>query len=175
MESYVQQHAKNCSVKGNIDFESDHRLLMVELCTPSTKKARKSLRKQKPTQKPDLKSLAIQEVKQLFLQKVRDEILNRKQRGEKIGEESIISILKGAAETTLPKFKRTNKPKEIWKEDKLLNELVNKRITTSKDSLQHKTLTKAIKKRVRHLRNQKIDNEAKQINGYATHRQIKQL
>ena len=44
VESYVQQHVKNCSVKYNLDFGSDHRLLMVELCTPSTKKARKSLK-----------------------------------------------------------------------------------------------------------------------------------
>ena len=175
VEPYVQQHVKNCSVQYNLDFESDHRLLMVELCTPSTKKARKSLKKHSSTQKPDPKSLAIQEVKQLFLQKVLSEILHKKLSGVMIEEESIVSILKDAAETTLPKLKRTNQPKEIWKEDNLLNKFVNERLKTPKNSPQHKALTKSIKKRVRHLRNEKINNEAKQINGYATRRQIEQL
>ena len=52
---------------------------------------------------------------------------------------------------------------------------MNERLKTPKDSSQHKTLKKSIKKRVRHLRNEKINNEAKQINGYATRRQIEQL
>ena len=171
----MQQHVKNCSVKYNLDFESDHRLVMVELCTPSTKKARKSLKKHSSTQKPDPKSLAIQEVRQVFLQKVRSEILQRKQSGVMIGEKSIVSILKVAAETTLPKLKRTNQPKEIWKEDKLLNKFVNERLKTLKDSSQYKTLTKSIKKRVKHLRKQKIDNELKQINRFGTRSQIEQL
>ena len=109
VDSYVQQHVKNCSVKYNLDlFGSDHPFLMVKLCTPSTKKARKSLKKHSPTQKPDPNSLATQEGKQLILQKVRSEILHRKQSGVMIGEESIVSILKDEAETTLPKLKRTN-------------------------------------------------------------------
>ena len=55
LEPYVQQHVKGCSVEGELDFGSDHRLLKTEVATPSTRRARRSLKKQKPIQKPDPK------------------------------------------------------------------------------------------------------------------------
>ena len=66
MERYIQQFVQGCSVKSQMDFGSDHRLLLTEMNTPSTRRARKSLIKQKLIQKPDPKSLAVKEVKQLL-------------------------------------------------------------------------------------------------------------
>ena len=91
---------------------------------------------------------------------------------ETMKEESIVTLLKSAAELTLPKLSKNMQPKEIWKEDKILNELINERLATSKDSLQHKNITKCIKKRVRHLCNKKTNNETKVINSFATRRQV---
>ena len=75
MERYIQQFVQGCSVKSQMDFGSDHRLLLTEMHTPSTRRARKSLKKQKPIQNLDPKSLAIKEVKQVFIQKLKDELL----------------------------------------------------------------------------------------------------
>ena len=76
MERYIQQFVQGCSVKSQIDFGSDHRLLLTEMHTPSTRRARKFLNNKAYTN-PDPKSLAIKEVKQVFLQKVKDELLHK--------------------------------------------------------------------------------------------------
>ena len=39
-ESFVQQYVTECIVKPELDFDSDHRILITELCTPTTKRAR---------------------------------------------------------------------------------------------------------------------------------------
>ena len=51
IERYIQQFVQGCSVKSQMDFGSDHRLLLKEMHTASTRRARKSLKKQKLIQK----------------------------------------------------------------------------------------------------------------------------
>ena len=65
---------------------------------------------------------------------------------------NIVTLLKTAAESTLPKLSK-KKVKEMWKDDKLLNDLLKQRKNVLPSCEQHKKLTKEIKKRVNHLRN----------------------
>ena len=123
---------------------------------------------------PEPKSLNNNEIKQLFLQRIKQELANRKGNGEHINESSLVSILKTSAETTLPK-KKASKTNEIWKHDTILNELLEARKEKENSSDEYKSLTKNIKKRVKYLRNEKIANEAKMINGFASRRQVEDL
>ena len=40
VEQYVQQYVEECYVGNDYDFESDHRVVITEMNTPRTKKAR---------------------------------------------------------------------------------------------------------------------------------------
>ena len=56
-----------------------------------------------------------------------------------------------------------------------INALINERQTYSRDSAEYKTATKQIKKRVRFLRNEKLTNEANEINEHASRREVEEL
>ena len=161
-------------MQNKLDFGSDHRLIQTEMHTPTSRRARKWQKKQKPVQMPEPKSLNNNEIKQLFLQRIKQELANRKENGEHINENSLVSILKTSAETTLPK-KKASKTNEIWRHDTILNELLEARKEKENSSDEYKSLTKNIKKRVKYLRNEKIANEAKMINGFASRRQVEDL
>ena len=68
-----------------------------------------------------------------------------------------------------------NRGKELWKNDKEFNELLAKRQHLSKDSNDYKTVTKAVKRRIIFLKNQKLRKEADEINENATRRQVAEL
>ena len=61
-----------------------------------------------------------------------------------------------AAETSLPKLQNSTGSKEIWKIDQELNNLLDRRKGFSKTTIDYKSLTRDIKKRVRFLRNKKM-------------------
>ena len=105
MESYIQQYVKDCAVNPNLDFDSDHRIIIAEINTPSTKKARrKKQQKTKYVAKPDPESLQSSELKVSFIHAVTQE-LNSKDGAYKSTDAGlkIIDWLESAAEATLPK------------------------------------------------------------------------
>ena len=73
---------------------------------------------------------------------------------------NIVKCLSAAAESVLPQKKRINNENEIWKNDSLLNSLLERRKTTAKASGHHKTFTKFIKKQVRRLKNEKMEKRS---------------
>ena len=87
---------------------------------------------------------------------------------------NIITLLNTAAESTLPNLSK-KKVKEMWKDDEVLNNLLKQRETILPNCEQHKSLTKEIKKRVSHLRNEKVAKEVDELNDYANKRQIENL
>ena len=100
VEPYVQQYVKECTVNKNYDFESDHRLIKTEMHTPTTKRARQNQNKARPVSKPDLKSLEKEEIKNSFLQAVKEDIRRRRCLGNPISEPEIIKCLESAAESS---------------------------------------------------------------------------
>ena len=87
----------------------------------------------------------------------------------------ITNLLKSAAQSTIPSSVSKNRGKELWKNDKEFNELLAKRQHLSKDSNDYKTVTKAVKRRIIFLKNQKLRKEADEINENATRRQVAEL
>ena len=66
---FLQQYVENCSVKNDYEFDSDHRLLVAEFRTPSTKRARWKPRISREV-KPDLRALNDEVTKQMFIHNV---------------------------------------------------------------------------------------------------------
>ena len=177
VEPYIQQYVKDCAVNPNLDFDSDHRIIIAEINTPSTKKARrKKQQKTKYVAKPDPESLQSSELKVSFIHAVTQE-LNSKDGAYKSTDAGlkIIDCLESAAEATLPKKSKNKHTHEIWRNDKDLNLLVDKRKELVTGSSEHKLITKIIKKRVRILRNETTEKEANEINEYASRRQVEEL
>ena len=73
VEPYTQQYMQKCEVV-TTDFESDHRLLIAEMKTPTTKKARQKIMKvQKKETRFDPKDLENTETRSKFIQAVTNE------------------------------------------------------------------------------------------------------
>ena len=92
----------------------------------------------------------------------------------KMRSENIINSLKEAAQSTIPP-KSSNCTHEIWKNDDVLNEYLEVRANLQRDTPRYKEVSKQIKKRVRYLRNQKLQVEADELNRFASKRQIENL
>ena len=87
----------------------------------------------------------------------------------------MVRVLKTAGEASLPLITRKQKVKEIWKEDKVFNDLLNERSKHKIGSQEYKSYTKKIKTRIRFLRNEKLKREAEEINENANRREIEEL
>ena len=89
-------------------------------------------------------------------------------------DDNLISALSSAAESTLPSKVKT-RVRETWSEDDEFNTLLQQRKNYSFGSEDYKDLSKRIKKRIRHLRNEKLSREADNINMHYNQRKIEEL
>ena len=87
----------------------------------------------------------------------------------------IIKCMKKAADETLPKAKKNQPLKEIWKDDLELNLLLDRRKLCENGTEEFKNTTKLIKSRVRVLRNEKFKQKAAEIDEFTKHRQVDEL
>ena len=88
---------------------------------------------------------------------------------------NLVKCLEAAAKETLRPVKKITTNNEIWKNDTLLNNLVGQRKCFPRNSENYKRITRDIKSRVNHLRNEKIAKEAMEMNEFASRRQIAEL
>ena len=63
----------------------------------------------------------------------------------------------------------------MWKNDQEFNRLLNQRRYFSKHDVEYKTITKAVKKRIKHLRKEKLSKETDEISENANRRQVEKL
>jgi len=174
-QSFVQQFIASCDVNSNLNIETDHRLLSTTIITPETKKARRKPKQKARKEKLDLKALNNDEVKKRFSMAVSEKL----QMGvpeTAIGKSNnIVKCLASAAESIVPKQKKKSNVNEMWKNDAILNSLLERRRATVNASEDYKTYTKLIKKRVLRLKNEKLEIEAQEINSFATKKQVENL
>ena len=171
---FVQQYITDCVVKPNIKVDSDHRVLVTSLRTPINKASRwKPKKKNHP--RTDLNALQDVEMRANFISKSENNInwTNENITPSELSDK-IIHAFQSAAVETLPK-KRNAKHNGLWKDDQQLNELIDRRSSTLRGSEHFKVVSKLIKKRILKLRNQKIRNEADEINNFATKRKIEEM
>ena len=177
-EKYVQRFVTECIANPRNDFDSDHRILITSLTTPMTRKARRQPKRKSLKRKTlDIRSLKNKDIKKEFLHSIKSQLVNMKKEPQSELEHSknIVDTLNMAAENTLPVLKRQNRCKEVWKEDKEFNRLLTQRQQLLVGSIEYKKVTKAVKKRVTHLRNEILKREADEINANATRKELKQL
>lgn len=173
-EKFVQQYVTDCVVEDKYEFESDHRLVVTSLLTPKSKSARWKPKSQRERQR-DISALKIIEQHDKFVQTVANHMpishegVTAEQRSE-----DIVEALKHSASLSLPP-KSAKRTREIWKDDRALNNALNERSTLARGSIQYKEISKKIKKRVYHLRNEKLKTEAEEINQFYNKRQIENL
>ena len=175
-EKFVQTYITSCKAEPDVDFDSDHKILITELTTPKTRRARWKKRSVKRCQKTDVKMLQDPEIRVKFKRCLTDTLKSTSISSESIDKKSdeIVKMLKSIGETTLPKVQKQN-INETWKLDTELNELLCQRMETNMRTTQYKELTKCIKKRVKQLKNDRLREEAEKINEYANKRKIEQL
>ena len=178
VEAYTQQFMKECKVSIESDFDSDHRLVMAQLETPTTKKARRKFTKSSKSKssKLDPGCLKDTQIKTQFINSLSNE-LNKKpllSNPDDTGTQ-LIECLQNAASTTL-KNKVVNKGNnEIWKNDTIINSLLGTRKVFPHGSSAYRLLTKKLKARVNKLKNEKLAKEALDINQYASKKQVEHL
>ena len=146
-EKYVQQYVKECIAKLNIDFDSDHSILITSLHTPMTRKVRRKGKRKVIIQPVDVKSLENTVIKKPFLNSVEDLLKNCNTESRSSTEISmkITDILNSVAENTLPPLISKHCSKEIWRNDDEFNQLITLRRTHPKGSTEYKNLTEALK------------------------------
>lgn len=172
---FVNQYITDCLVKPQLDFQSDHRILITTLETPKDKKTRW---KPRPPGRRilDIKKLTDAHYQSEYRLKVSEEILKRKSDGLTIDEvsDNLVKSLSNAAAETLPNLNK-KKISQLWKDDSALNKLLDDRAKTTKDSIQYVKISRMIKSRIRKLRNEKLRLEADELNSFATKREIEAL
>ena len=176
-ESYIQQYITDCVVLPELDFDSDHRILITNLCTPMTRKARRKPKRDSTKRSPNLKSLNDDDIKESFREAVRNRIHcdNRKYESSNTISNRIVKTLESIGNEVLPRRTGRNTANEIWREDGEINRIIAERKTRHRDSEDYKQLTKSLKKRVNHLRNEELAREADEINDHATRREVENL
>ena len=174
VEPFVQQYVTECKVHHECHVETDHRLLIATLNTPRCKKARWRVPKLKQTKKCDISKLKDDETKQAFITKLKHNMSTINSEIDPDTSEKIVESLQSAENATLPRA-TPDKAREIWKDDDVLNRLLNSRSELDKTSGEYKNITKLIKKRVCFLRTEKLKTEAALLNECASKRQIEEL
>jgi exonuclease III len=105
VEHFIQHYVNECEVDTKFECDSDHRIVITTLLTPTTKRARWKPKLPKSTGKVDVKGNKALQI--TFLNTVKEEmkkpIHNSTNQPEKISA-NIVTILKTAAESTLPKL-----------------------------------------------------------------------
>ena len=176
LESFIQQYVTDCKVENSFDVDSDHRILITNLKTPTTKKTRwKEREEKKKVYIPDTQALNDEDIRTQFNDHAAAKLNDAAIIESTIElDDNLISALSSAAESTLPSKVKT-RVRETWSEDDEFNTLLQQRKNYSFGSEDYKDLSKRIKKRIRHLRNEKLSREADNINMHYNQRQIEEL
>ena len=147
LQRFLNQYVTDCSAEPELNFTSDHKLLLTCLTTPKDKRARWRP-KSKPTKKPDTKLLLVKERESEYINYCTEEIKKRRNADHSVDEisESLTQVLSTAASKVLPN-KSTKEVKQIWKDDENLNQLIEERTGKVRPSVEYITITNQIKSR----------------------------
>ena len=125
VERFVQQYVTDCMAQPKVDFDSDHKVLITEMNTPKTRKARW---KKKEAQKRTKKNLALLResvIRTQFSEKVSEKLAegNLNRETTESTSTSMVTMINEVASTVLPDLKNRNTTVETWKGVKELNKL----------------------------------------------------
>ena len=168
---------RSCRVytKSSDPFDTDHRLLVLDLQFPTTKKflqhrlSRQNMKQ--PTPKTDLTSLKGDETVQRHLTSKLDDLLADHSSLSDVNElnDLIVCTVRQSVEEVCPKVEEVKK-KEPWEDNTLKEQIKNLR--SCHDHTQIRRIQKDIKKRRTLLKNQYYEELASNINSAAEAREI---
>ena len=175
VEKYIQQYITDCLVELDYEFDSDHRLLQGTICAPCTRQARRKAKVLPRNPRPDIKALQDPDTRKKYVDVISRGLCDTDHHDcSTKTSEKIIDVIATATQI-LPRKSKRGKERELWRNDEILNSLLNQRTNHDMQSPQYKKVSKAIKKRVTWLRNEKLRSEAEEINEYANTREIEEL
>ena len=104
-------------VHPEIDFDTDHKLLMTEMYTPTTRRARWKKRKIRLTAKKNVSLLRDIEIKTRFCDAINEKLAVQNFRRETTEDTSktMVAMVTDVANTVLPDLKRDNTHDQVWK------------------------------------------------------------
>ena len=104
VEIFVQKYITDFRAEPEYDFDSDHRLLKTILCTPRTRKARRSQKLPPTKAQPDIKALHNPEIKNRYVEEINNRLTNNINQQVHPTEISkrIIDIVNSVAKEILP-------------------------------------------------------------------------
>ena len=176
--SWIRQFVTNCRVYNSYDFDSDHRLVIASLKTPSTKRARFVMRKKKPVKSKIVFSAITNDMIESFQKKVSDKLIELKGDEQNTNLNGIfVDSVRESALSTLPK-QIQNKASQPWHNDEKLQLLFTRKtelITSNANKKLIAVVRKKIRLRTRHLKNVHFKKEAEQINSLALNRKLDKL
>ena len=166
--SWLCQYVENCRIYNSYDFDSDHRLVIADLCTPCTKVACYKKQHLITNKKHlNLNSLKDPDVQQNFLETAVNKLesIDLQCNNTMINEQFTTSINK-SAEQTLPVLE---KPRlyQPWHDDdvlKSLYDLKDQQIAKNADNKQLSNTRRKIRLRSKYLKNEYYKAEADKIN-----------
>lgn len=174
VENFVQQFITDCKVIQDDKLESDHRLLVASVRTPTNKATRWSPRVKKP-ESLNINALNEPDTRQSFMNRTAEKInWKENQLSTTQLSEKLVESIQTAAQETIPRKQRTES-KHIWKSDEELNSLLDNRSMHARQSERFKYLTTLIKKRIRKLRNDKLKQEAAELDEFATTKKLEAM
>ena len=177
VEKFVQKYVIDCRAEPEYDFDSDHRLLTTSLCTPCTRRSRRTPKSPPKKAEPDITALHNETMRNFYVEVIDKNLASIKNQDAPSANEmsrNIIEIINTAAAKALPTKKKMSSDKQLWRDDVELNSLLEERKNVTIGSQLHKAITKKIKKRVNRLRNEKLQGEADEINDFANKRQVEE-
>ena len=122
--SWLRQYCTNCRVYNSFDFDSDHRIVIVNLNTPSCKTARYKHRKKESQKMLNLRSLNDVQTERTFVETVANKLstLTNNELPNSQLNECFVETINRVAENTLPK-QVNQKLRQPWHDDDKLREL----------------------------------------------------
>ena len=177
--SWLRQYVSNCRVYNSFDFDSDHRLVIAKLSTPTSKKAR-FIKRNKITRraKIDFDSVTLNLTNQFSRDvgaKLETNAINQSQSNDFLND-SLVNALRDSAAIFPTVHKETHLP--VWKSDQKLKDLFATKtelVNRNADPTAIKRIRKKIRSHARHLRNEHYKLEAEKMNSFAINRQIEKL
>ena len=128
VEPFVQQYVKDCAVCSEFTCDSDHRIVITTMLTPTTKKARWRPNKKMLSPKPDPISLNTIDIRERYVYTIAQE-MKKNDQVDQIDDinTNILKVLESSAISALPKRCKKRKVDEVWRDDKQLNLLIDQR------------------------------------------------
>ena len=180
--SWIRQFITNCRVYNSYDFDSDHRIVIASLNTPSTKIARYIKRKKKNVCKRIDFTKITDELNDNFQESV-SESLNTHANAMDVNltnnelNDKFVAIVRENADSIFPK-KENIRNRHPWHDDAKLQELF-----VRKDELLFKNadrrcinaVRKKIRNRAKFLKNEYYKQQAEKLNQLAINRELEKL